>query len=216
MTAQSELPDSDSENDSEPDQIFVDVQNLEEPRNMVQNLSEDFINGRALHLLLQVPVFSGQPGVRFVQWVRHVNNILEPTRWSNEDKIRALVDRLSGQAYDVYESVKVDGNTYADLVRRMKKIYHGQETSAYYQREFEDRTRKPGESIADYAYSLKNIVTGILLRVSASWPNAVLTWTACPLNCTETVRPGSGTVGYLTLSHTHSYTKTRLTSGPAA
>ena len=124
---------------------------------MANRLSEDFINERALHLLLQIPVFTGQPGVRFDQWVRHVDNILEPTGWTNEDKVRVFVDRLSGQEYDVYESVRTDGITYTDLVKRIKDRYHGQETSAYYLREFEDQTRKPWESIADYAYSLKNI-----------------------------------------------------------
>ena len=120
-------------------------------------LDQNFINERALHLLLQIPVYRGHPDTRFDEWVRHLDNILAPTNWTEEDKIRALADRLAGSAYDTYTSLRQANDTYEGLKQKIKNRYHGTETHAFYQREFEDRCRKPSETIPDYAYSLKNL-----------------------------------------------------------
>ena len=125
---------------------------------VVQALNQDFINERALHLLLQIPVFTGHPGIRFNEWIRHIDDLLEPTYWAEADKIRALSSRLSGSAYDVLVSVREPEDTYIAVKNKIRDRYHGAETHAFFQREYEDRCRKPGESIPDYAYSLKNLL----------------------------------------------------------
>ena len=120
-------------------------------------LNQDFINERALHLLLRIPVYIGHPDTRFDEWVRHLDNILTPTNWAEAEKIRALAERLAGSAYDTYSSLAEPNDTYEGLKEKIKNRYHGAETHAFYQREFEDRCRKPGETIPDYAYSLKKL-----------------------------------------------------------
>lgn len=50
----------------------------------------------------------------------------------------------------------------------MKDRYHWQESSAFYQREFEDRIRKPGESILDYVYILKNFLLQAISEVTTN------------------------------------------------
>lgn len=121
-------------------------------------LDQKFINNRALHLMLQIPTFTGFPGTRFDNWVRHLDNVLAPTNWPDAEKIRALTDKLQDSAYDILQSVRADGDSYEQLKEKLKKRYHGHETGAYYQREFENRVRKPGETIADFAYDLRRIL----------------------------------------------------------
>ena len=119
--------------------------------------NNDFANNRALHLLLQVPVFDGTSGQRFSDWVRRIDSVLENSQWNDADKKHWLQYRLAGNAYDVYTDVYLPNDTYEQLRDKIKNRYHGQETNVFFQREFDMRVRRSEETIHDYAYSLKKL-----------------------------------------------------------
>ena len=125
----------------------------------LQRMATDFNNTRALQLLLQVPIFDGKTSGRFSEWIRRLDSVIELTQWSEDEKKLTLKSRLIGPAYDVYTDVYLAGDTYVELRDKIKQRYHGEENHEFFQREFEDRTRKPGESVTDFAYSLKYLFT---------------------------------------------------------
>ena len=152
------LPPRESDLSSE-DENFHDASTFPLDINMAAvPLDRAFINDRALHQLMQIPVFNGHPAMRFGNWIRHLDNVLAPTQWEDAGKIRALSDRLRDSAFDVFMSIRNPGDTYEQIKTKLNNRYHGHETAAYYQKAFEERVRKPGETISDFAYDLRKLI----------------------------------------------------------
>ena len=103
-------------------------------------------------LLTQLPSFACSPGTRFDRWVKQFENIANIASWNDEEKISMFTTNMTDKAYDIFQTFW-DSCPNADF--NLIKESYGNETPDYFQRKFNEYTRRPREPVFDYAHRLK-------------------------------------------------------------
>lgn len=119
--------------------------------------AHQFHSQRALTLLAEVPVYNGKHCGSFRDWITEFEGLANSSPWSDADKIDNLKTRLKGPAFHIFLHLYNNDDTYDQLKDKLIKHFHGSENEVFLRRELEERTRRPGESIRDFAFSLRRL-----------------------------------------------------------
>ncbi len=127
---------------------------------LLSSLLEFYKQQQAYTLLVQLPMFSGNPSVRFDRWIRQFENIVSSL--SPSEKVHMLAQKVTGPAYEFLHNILDSDSDFSfdyDYVKTiLHQNYHGFETEDYYQMKFDTCKREHEENVIDFAYRLKTIL----------------------------------------------------------
>ncbi len=127
---------------------------------LLSSMLQFYKQQQAYTLLVQLPMFSGNPSVRFDRWIRQFENIapsLSPT-----EKVHMLAQKFTGPANEFLHNILDSDPDFSldyDYVKTiLHQNYHGFETEDYHQKKFDTCKREAEENVIDFAYHLKTIL----------------------------------------------------------
>ena len=125
---------------------------------LANNFTDLHKGQRALTLLLQIPIFSGSPAVRFDRWIKQFENVVNMSNWTDDEKVNMLTTKMTDKAYDILQNILESHTTsYNDIKQLLQDRFHGNETEDYHEKKFDKCERKPLESVLDFAFRLKTV-----------------------------------------------------------
>ena len=124
----------------------------------VSNLAILYSGQCALTMLFQLPAFSGSPVVRFDRWIKQFESVVAMSDWDDDETILMLTTKMTDKANDILQNILECHTRDYDTFRRiLHNRFHGSATEDFYQRQFQNFTRRLHESIIDFGYRLNSI-----------------------------------------------------------
>lgn len=94
--------------------------------------------------------FSGAKGESVNDWIAKVNRRATAENWTNDQKRRAVIGALRGNAITWHEIIGLNHNNWHDWVATIRETYSENLTETQWAIKTEQRRQQPGESINSY------------------------------------------------------------------
>ena len=100
--------------------------------------------------------FDGTNNASWEEWLRHFNNVAAVNLWEDEEKIKWLKVRLTGNAQTAFQRLPVESQRpFEFATQALKKRFKPTCRKHRYQAELQTRRKLKGENWADFADDLK-------------------------------------------------------------